>query len=595
MKNTFKKIASLLLCLCLIISGMIITASAADTTITFEFGANGTASHKDGSDMGASKSYTEGDYTLAITGASKVYSGAYDATGKSALKLGTGSVVATFSITVPDDVTSVIFMVAKYKANATTVSVNGTNHTISTASDNGEYTPITVDTTTTKTITFATTSSGKRCMIDSIAYVIADSTGGEGGEGGEGGGETPDPEEPGTDDSGDSGEDGGDTPTVTADSYVKVTEAPADWSGTYLIVYEGDSSHNAVAFKGSLSTFDSVENGVAVTLNNGTIAATEELNASTFTIAQSGTGYSIKGASNKFISQTSYANGLTTSDEATAHTITLDADSNVNLSIATSGGTVTLKYNYASNQLRFRYYKSGQQAIALYKFVEAKAPVADMGNTSVDVKEDLAVNQEVTVKPEDIEGKELLMHFTMNGATTTVPCDPSQIVDNTFTFTFDNIGVQCMADPITATLVTVENDSEDVQATSEFSVKSYAKKVLETSTDAATKKFVSDMLRYGAAAQTYTNHTENGLATDGLDTLLVEGSSTEVPEGCKMALTKSTSTDIYFKGATVRFDNVNSLVIRLSSKTANTKVLVNDVEATLVGNDCIISDLKATD
>ncbi|MBQ9145461.1 MAG: hypothetical protein IJX70_03240, partial [Clostridia bacterium] len=138
--------------------------------VTFTFGANGNASHFDGSDLGASKSYTEGDYTLALTGMSKVSGGAFDAMGNSALKLGTGSVTATLTFAVPEDITKVTIYVAKYKNNATVVSVNGVNYTINTASNDGEYTAIEVDTTTTKTITFATTSSGKRAMIDKIVF-----------------------------------------------------------------------------------------------------------------------------------------------------------------------------------------------------------------------------------------------------------------------------------------------------------------------------------------------------------------------------------------------------------------------------------------
>ena len=39
---------------------------------------------------------------------------------------------------------------------------------------------------------------------------------------------------------------------LQAQSYVKVTTAPADWEGDYLIVYET----NSVAFNGGLSTLD---------------------------------------------------------------------------------------------------------------------------------------------------------------------------------------------------------------------------------------------------------------------------------------------------------------------------------------------------
>ena len=145
-------------------------------------------------------------------------------------------------------------------------------------------------------------------------------------------------------------------------SYVKQTSGTVD--GDYLIVYEGNATHDAVAFKGSLSSFDSANNGVAVTITNNTIASSASVDSETFTI-DSTTGY-IKGTSGKYIGQSSYANGLTTNDEGVANTFSFD-EGNAVIGITLSGGTVTLRYNYASDQLRFRYFKSGQQAIALYK------------------------------------------------------------------------------------------------------------------------------------------------------------------------------------------------------------------------------------
>ena len=145
------------------------TPSTSGNNIVFELGENGEATHSDGSSQ---TSYTEtvSGYTLNITGGTKFYTGARDATGNSAIKMGTSSVVGSFSMTAPDNVTSVIFKVAKYKANTTTVDINGTQYNISGSSDNGVYDSITVDTTATKDITFTTVT--KRCMIDSITYVV---------------------------------------------------------------------------------------------------------------------------------------------------------------------------------------------------------------------------------------------------------------------------------------------------------------------------------------------------------------------------------------------------------------------------------------
>ncbi len=139
---------------------------------TFTFGENTTSTvHKDGS---ANTEYTEtsGDYTLTLSSMTNVYTGGNDAKGNSTLKLGTGSKTGSFSFTVAaENVEYVVIYVAKYKANASSVTINGTAYTLDKASNNGEYTAIKVAVPADKTITFASGTSGdKRCMIDKIEF-----------------------------------------------------------------------------------------------------------------------------------------------------------------------------------------------------------------------------------------------------------------------------------------------------------------------------------------------------------------------------------------------------------------------------------------
>ncbi len=142
--------------------------------VLFTFGDNGSA-HADGNDIGAGKEFTSGAYTLTLTDASKVYDGAFDAKGNSTLKLGTSKVVGTFTFTVGADVTSVVINVACYKTYNSTISINGEETVLDTAnaSNEGKYQTIVIDTTTVKTITFATVAGGQRVMIDSIGFVLA--------------------------------------------------------------------------------------------------------------------------------------------------------------------------------------------------------------------------------------------------------------------------------------------------------------------------------------------------------------------------------------------------------------------------------------
>ena len=153
----------------------------------------------------------------------------------------------------------------------------------------------------------------------------------------------------------------------TPQTYKKVTQAPEDWSGTYLIVSEGDEA----AFDSSLTEIDVSNNYKTVKIAEGTIKTTETI---AVTIEKMADGnYSIKGANGKYIYQTSDANGLKTGAKATANTVALNADGTVDI---VSGGA-HLRFNKNSDQMRFRYFKSAtytrQQAITLYKLDAAPA------------------------------------------------------------------------------------------------------------------------------------------------------------------------------------------------------------------------------
>ena len=156
-------------------------------------------------------------------------------------------------------------------------------------------------------------------------------------------------------------------PSPTSGEYEKVTTAGNLPSGEYLIVYENGN----VAFNGNLGTLDAIGNTIPVTIENNKIEATSTVDAAVFTY--NATEHSLMSHSGKYIGQNSYANGLYQSDTFTddcANTIEIDSDGNAIITVTTTGGNVTMRYNNASNQTRFRYYKSGQQSVQIYKKVE---------------------------------------------------------------------------------------------------------------------------------------------------------------------------------------------------------------------------------
>ena len=154
------------------------TSDVPATEIIFDFGDNKETVHNDGKEItDSSKTYVSGSYELVLTNISKVYDGAFDYQGNSALKLGTATRAATFTFNVPTEVNSVVINAAKYKnySNNNILIINGTTYTLIGASSDGQYDAIFIDTSTVKTVTVETTtdSATPRAMINSIVFVVS--------------------------------------------------------------------------------------------------------------------------------------------------------------------------------------------------------------------------------------------------------------------------------------------------------------------------------------------------------------------------------------------------------------------------------------
>lgn len=151
-------------------------------------------------------------------------------------------------------------------------------------------------------------------------------------------------------------------PTPTSTVYRKVTATVDITDGEYLIVYEGDATHDAAVFDGSLDNVDQAMKALAVEIANDEIDGNTDLDAAVFTIDV--TAGTLQSASGWYIGRTNYDNGM---DKSTTETYVNTFAITDGAAVIKGAGNCTLRYNYAVDQLRFRYYKSGQQAIQLYK------------------------------------------------------------------------------------------------------------------------------------------------------------------------------------------------------------------------------------
>ena len=150
-------------------------------------------------------------------------------------------------------------------------------------------------------------------------------------------------------------------------AYVKVTTTPDSWEGEYLIVYES-SSTSAYAFDGSLAKLDVINNYREFNISNNSIPVSSETEAIKFTIEATDGGYNIKAANGQYIYKSNDANGLEVENTPGAiNTISLESNGAANI----VASNAHLRFNAASNQMRFRYYKSAtytaQKEIFLYK------------------------------------------------------------------------------------------------------------------------------------------------------------------------------------------------------------------------------------
>lgn len=173
------------------------------------------------------------------------------------------------------------------------------------------------------------------------------------------------------------------TEAPAAVNYEKVTSEPADWSGEYILVYEADAT-NARVWKGA----DQANNYAEATIADGVIAAPE--GAAVLNIAKVAESdpvvYTIM-LGEKYIGQTSNANGIKIQDDAINNSISYNG---TDAAVDIVASSAHLRYNSASSSY-FRYYKSSsyssQKKIQLYKKVEgAVKPAAELSYAAADQK-----------------------------------------------------------------------------------------------------------------------------------------------------------------------------------------------------------------
>ena len=146
--------------------------------------------------------------------------------------------------------------------------------------------------------------------------------------------------------------------------FVKVTSAPSDWGGEYILVYE-NSATSAYVWTG----VDATNSYVSKPISNNAIANDGFV---TVTIASMTGGYSIRvngGANNgKYIYGTSGSNKINFGNNPSPNTLSFESNS-----VKILSNTSVMRFNNNSGQNRFRYFQSNtynnQQVVQLYRKV----------------------------------------------------------------------------------------------------------------------------------------------------------------------------------------------------------------------------------
>lgn len=154
----------------------------------------------------------------------------------------------------------------------------------------------------------------------------------------------------------------------------KVTAEPTDWSGNYILVYEKttkNASDSAYVWTGVDAAFCYTP----VVIADGKVTGSDFVS---ITIASTGEGICsilVNGGTNKgkYLGHTGSKNGMTFNDASMVDTISYDATNKCVLIKGSNSMTLTYNATAGTSNSRFRYYKTANKSVQLYKKVAGAA------------------------------------------------------------------------------------------------------------------------------------------------------------------------------------------------------------------------------
>lgn len=161
--------------------------------------------------------------------------------------------------------------------------------------------------------------------------------------------------------------------------------------------------------------------------------------------------------------------------------------------------------------------------------------LADVKEYNITLGDDISVNFNIAVDSSIADSTTVEIVF--NGETEYSGPVPTELINV-------KVAAAQMGDTISVKFTNGEDSY-----TKEYSVKKYADTVLAGDYSDVTKQLVTDMLAYGAAAQTYFEYNDKNLVSDGT------GAGTETPKADKEMDVRGNAEGVRFYGASLVFEN----------------------------------------
>jgi len=210
---------------------------------------------------------------------------------------------------------------------------------------------------------------------------------------------------------------------------------------------------------------------------------------------------------------------------------------------------------------------------------------ADIEGASLSLGTDLTMNYYAQINDSTaVPADRLAMQFEMNGKTVLVK---DKTVDGgNYVFKLNGIAPHQMTDDIEASLVLLDEEGTSVERVlrikNEYCISDYLASVLEENEDnKALKQLVYDVVEYGASSQYYKGYNTALLPYGFIGAFAPSDATPTDADNVKNLITYGIS-DVKFTGATVWFDTVNRIGVKLSTAD-NVTLKVNGAAVELTG------------